>query len=135
MLQPDLERDEHAGPALAVAVRRLLRGIGVVPALLGDGDQRAAVVELLEVHRHGRLVVAVGGAPAQRDPLIGDDLDHLHGERAGEVGEVPRDRRTRLQTALGAAGGEELGELVGVDDRLEHVVDGLGDATGDLEVQ
>src|SRR5690606_40455112 len=51
VLEPYLERAQHLAPALAVAVARIERTLGLAPAFLGDLDQRAPVFERLEGHR------------------------------------------------------------------------------------
>jgi hypothetical protein len=63
--------------------------------------------------------------------VVRDDLDHMDGEGAGIVVEVPRHRRPGLEPALRAAGGEIAGKLPGVRDRLEHLFHRLRDARRD----
>src|SRR3546814_9960072 len=59
MLGPRFQRAEHLRPALAIAVGGAERALVFAPALLGDLDERAPVVERLEAHRHLGAIIAV----------------------------------------------------------------------------
>src|SRR3546814_7879682 len=103
MLGPRFQRAEHLRPALAIAVGGAERALVFAPALLGDLDERAPVVERLEAHRHLGAIIAVlllaaldivglafARLPFEDDLLVLDHLDHPDRKGAGKIGEVPR---------------------------------------------
>src|SRR3546814_8369993 len=97
MLGPRFQRAEHLRPALAIAVGGAERALVLAPALFGDLDERAPVVERLEAHRHLGAIIAVlllaaldivglafARLPFEDDLLVLDHLDHPDRKRSEE---------------------------------------------------
>ena len=138
MLDPDLQRREHSGPAHAVAEGALGSALGELPGLLRDRHESPRPVidgSELEGRRRVRIHRVVGPLPADDDLLVLNVLDDLDGESAREVGEIPRDFGSGFQTAAGAAGREVVRELFGIGNRLVGFVRSLRDIPGDGEGQ
>src|SRR3546814_339303 len=111
MLGPRFQRAEHLRPALAIAVGGAERALVLAPALFGDLDERAPVVERLEAHRHLGAIIAVlllaaldivglafARLPFEDDLLVLDHLDHPDRKGARKIVEIPRHRRAGLES-------------------------------------
>src|SRR5688572_10208338 len=119
MLDPGLEAAKHLRPPEAVAIRALLSFRRVAPAGFRDPDERRRRVDRLEGHHDLGVVATLGGFPGELDPLVLDELRHLHREGAGEIREVPGHRRALAQWPARAPGREVRRQLRGIHHRVE----------------
>jgi hypothetical protein len=154
VLEPALEGAEHLHPSRAVPVRGAEPRGGGAPSLFDHFHQGAVVLEGLEGHRDGgevgagglrrasravrgvrtlRSQVRIVRIPAKDNAPPGSlalDPVHPHVEGARKVVKGPAHHGARIESPLGAPGGEVAGELGGVHHGLEDLVDGPGDAGG-----
>ena len=102
MLEIDLHRAQHSGPAFVIAKRGLQPLLGRQPAFLDNGHQRPAILELLECQGDRGVAAWVArrsrsSAPVKDDALI---LDHL-GRPRGDAS--PSERWANLPEVLALA--------------------------------
>src|SRR4051812_14305881 len=78
------ERAQHAGPALAISIGRLLRRPVMPPAAFGNADLGAAILQRFKAHRYRGLVrsallwQAICRGPMQHNLFVLLDLDYMH---------------------------------------------------------